>query len=79
MADTGRKDFHDSEFPITNYRYFVVSLTVGAELGDKITPDSSKSTTDKIGDSLTGAGDKIQRFVSSPPPLTSCSVLTSLQ
>nr|OQO16223.1 hypothetical protein B0A51_15491 [Rachicladosporium sp. CCFEE 5018] len=33
------------------------------KLGDKLQPDSSKSTLDKVGDSLTGAGDKVARDV----------------
>jgi hypothetical protein len=31
------------------------------ELGDKATPDSSKSTMDKVGDTITGAADKVGR------------------
>jgi hypothetical protein len=30
-------------------------------MGDKMTPDSSKSTVDKIGDSLSGNADKAGR------------------
>lgn len=33
----------------------------GDKLADKFTPQSSKSTTDKIGESLGNVGDKIQR------------------
>ncbi|KAK5126361.1 hypothetical protein LTR85_010597 [Meristemomyces frigidus] len=33
------------------------------KVGDKMTPDSSKSTTDKISDSVTGTADKVGRDV----------------
>lgn len=33
----------------------------GDKLNDKMTPDSSKSTVDKIKEGVTDAGDKIQR------------------
>ncbi|KAK3055857.1 hypothetical protein LTR09_003091 [Extremus antarcticus] len=36
---------------------------LGDKMGDKFTPDSSKSTLDKTKDSLTGAGDKVARDV----------------
>lgn len=36
-------------------------LTPIPEIGDKVTPNSQKSTVDKVGDTLTGAGDKIGR------------------
>ncbi|KXT08739.1 hypothetical protein AC579_4146 [Pseudocercospora musae] len=33
------------------------------KIGDKVTPDNSKSTTGKVGDTITGVGDKVQRDV----------------
>lgn len=33
----------------------------GDKITDKITPNNSKSTTDKIKEGVTDAGDKIQR------------------
>jgi hypothetical protein len=33
----------------------------GDKLADKFTPDSSKSTLDKVKEGVTDAGDKIQR------------------
>jgi hypothetical protein len=44
-------------------------LTSLAEVGDHITPDNSKSTTEKVKDTVTGAGDKVQRYAPSLPPL----------
>ncbi|KAH9819370.1 chaperone/heat shock protein [Teratosphaeria destructans] len=34
---------------------------ISDKIGDKITPDSQKSTIDKAGDALSGVGDKAQR------------------
>ncbi|KAF2155333.1 hypothetical protein K461DRAFT_311600 [Myriangium duriaei CBS 260.36] len=33
------------------------------KVGEKVTPDSQKSTTDKISESVTGATDKVSRDV----------------
>ncbi|ORY87010.1 heat shock protein 9/12, partial [Protomyces lactucae-debilis] len=34
-----------------------------SKIGDKLQPDSSKSTLDKAGDAITGAADKVARDV----------------
>lgn len=39
-------------------------LTSLAEVADHVTPEHSKSTTEKISDTVTGVGDKIQRYAS---------------
>ena len=38
---------------------------LGDKIGDKATPNSQKSTIDQVKDGITGAGDKVQRYVSS--------------
>lgn len=57
---------------------------VGEQVSEKITPDSQKSTTTKIGENITGGADKAASAVqpcmislSSPLALSSYSILIS--
>lgn len=59
MSDTGRKDLHDSTSP--NHSPSHCRLTAFPEVADHATPNSSKSTTDKVTDSVSGVTDKVQR------------------
>ena len=38
-------------------------LTLATEVADHVTPDNSKSTTEKVKDTVTGTADKVQRYV----------------
>lgn len=72
MSDTGRKDFSDSTSPYPcDVRDVALEADPSspAELGDKMTPNQSKSTTDSVKDTVTGMGDKVARFVPPPVPL----------
>jgi len=59
MSDLGRKDIHDStslSHPPSHCR-----LTAFPEVADHTTPNSAKSTTEKVTDSVSGVTDKVQR------------------
>lgn len=61
MADSGRKDFSDSKLHLCILPRVQPYSSTTIEVSDKMTPDNSKSTVDKVSDSVTGAGDKIAR------------------
>lgn len=66
MTDSGRKDLSDSECSLPSHPLTRTDFI--PELQDKATPDSSKSTMDKVGDTVTGVGDKAQRYASLSSP-----------
>lgn len=64
MSDANRKDLSDStsSFFLKQCQN-LQTLTSIPEVADKVTPDNSKSTTEKVKDTVTGTVDKVQRFV----------------
>jgi hypothetical protein len=64
MTDAGRKDMGDSESPLPSSPSRNIDADSNlTEIQDKITPNSQKSTVDKVGDSLSGTADKAQRDI----------------
>lgn len=61
MTDSGRKDMGDSVC-LHNHRTSHSILTSITELQDKVTPQGSKSTTDKLSEGVSNVGDKAQRY-----------------
>lgn len=65
MSDAYRKDIHTSELSL-----FITppqreqSLTFSIEIGEKITPNSTKSTQEKLKESVTDTADRIARCTS---------------
>ena len=70
MSDANRKDLHDSMFHRSSSTPACsLILTLATEVADHVTPDNSKSTTEKVKDTVTGTADKVQRYVISHNPL----------
>ena len=62
MSDLGRKGFGDSTSPRSSMdQYRKTLLTHHAEAQEKLTPESQKSTTDKLSEGVTDIGDKVGR------------------
>jgi hypothetical protein len=60
MSDLGRKDIHDSTSSLSHPPSHC-RLTHFPEVADHATPNSAKSTTDKVTDTVSGVTDKVQR------------------
>jgi hypothetical protein len=60
MSDTGRKDIHDSTSSLSHPPSHC-RLTHFPEVADHATPNTAKSTTDKVTDTVSGVTDKVQR------------------
>lgn len=60
MSDTGRKDIHDSTSSLSHPPSHC-RLTYFPEVADHATPNTAKSTTDKVTDTVSGVTDKVQR------------------
>ena len=62
MSDLGRKDIHESTSPSSlTHPPSHCTLTAFPEVADHATPNSAKSTTDKVTDTVSGVTDKVQR------------------
>jgi hypothetical protein len=79
MSDLGRKDFGDSMFSPLSVWTCPDANTLSTEAKESMQPDSTKSTTEKLKEGITGTTDKISRYVFyfvPPTPLT--MLLTNL-
>lgn len=61
MSDAGRKGFTDSMFSAIAADYYRTLLTHHAEASEAITPQSQKSTGDKLSEGATDISDKVAR------------------
>lgn len=63
MSDEGRKDFTTSMFISAIPRAKRTSANISAEAKEEITPDSAKSTQDKVKEAATDTKDRVVRGV----------------
>lgn len=61
MSDAYRKDIHTSELSLLITLPSMNSPDLSLEVGEKITPNSTKSTQEKLKESVTDTADRVAR------------------